>query len=187
MRIDRVFFLDQCHNRRLRSQSFNQRDSVLIKPRIILHFFPHDVANREWGAGGRSRYEILSALGVKPIHRGVANGPAERVASSRRLLPLVDFVPSERVNLGLKRLRNYRRKWNDALGTYQQPIHDDASHGADAFGEFAVNCTLTLPREKPEPTQSEMAYEARADGIVVSNMAIKDYIRKKERENRKAS
>ena len=151
-----------------------------------MHFFPHDIANREWGAGGRSRYEIMSAFGVKPIHRGAANGPVERVASSRRLLPLVEFVPSERVNLGIKRLRNYRRKFNDALGTYTTPIHDEASHGADAFGEFAINCPLAVPRQQPAFALDDLAYQAREeDGVLVSNMSIKDFIRKKEREARR--
>ena len=151
-----------------------------------MHYLPHDVALREWGAGGRSRYEILSSFGVKPIHKGAANGPVERVAASRNLLPLIDFVPSERVNLGIKRLRNYRRKWNDALGTYTTPLHDDASHGADAFGEFAINCPLAVPRPEQEFTLDDLAYTAREeDGVLVSNMKISDYIKKKERELRR--
>jgi hypothetical protein len=41
--------------------------------------------------------------------------------------------------VGLDRLRAYRKRWNKATASYAGPLHDGASHGADAFGEFAVN------------------------------------------------
>ena len=150
------------------------------------HYFPHDIAARDWGAGGRSRYEIMSALGVKPIHKGAMGGPDVRIEASRRLLPNIHFVPSDRIAMGIKRLRAYRRKWNDNLQTYQGPLHDDASHAADAFGEYAVNCKISLPRPEQEFTLDDLAYTAREeDGVLVSNMSIKDYIKRKERELRR--
>jgi hypothetical protein len=41
------------------------------------------------------------------------------------------------------------------MQTYTTPLHDISSHGADALGEFAVNCGI-FPRElaavpKPKP------------------------------------
>lgn len=115
------------------------------------HFLPHDVKSREWGAGARSRVETLYALGVRNINKGAAVGPAERVTAVRRLLPLCRFHHTPRVEQGLKRLRRYRRKWNDALNSYTVPLHDENSHGADAFGEFAVNCGIYEPAPKPAP------------------------------------
>jgi len=117
------------------------------------HFFPHDVGNREWGGGGKSRIETLVSLGVKldTIHRGAAMNPEDRVNASRRLLPMVRFHRSPRVMLGLSRLRRYSRKKNDALGTYMGPLHDENSHGADAFGEFAVNCGIQPPKAPETP------------------------------------
>ena len=50
---------------------------------------------------------------------------------------------------GLERLRAYRKRWNRSLNAYTGPLHDSASHGADAFGEFAVN------RRKQIATASE--------------------------------
>jgi hypothetical protein len=110
------------------------------------HFLPHDVKNREWGAGGRTRALTLMGLGVKPIHVGAAVGPAERVNAARALLPKVRFNRTPRVMLGVSRLRRYSHKLNDQLGTYGGPLHDINSHGADAFGEYAVNCGLTRPK-----------------------------------------
>lgn len=113
------------------------------------HFLPHDVKVREWGAGGRTRALTLMALGVKPIHVGAQQGPVERINAARRLLPLVRFNRTKRVMLGVSRLRRYSRRLNDSLGTYAGPLHDQNSHGADAFGEYAVNSELVVPKPSP--------------------------------------
>lgn len=113
------------------------------------HHLPHDVMVREWGAGARTRHQTLTALGVKPIRVGAQLGPAERINAARRLFPAVSF-DAKACAVGLDRLRNYRKRWNKALGVFTEPLHDDNSHGADAFGEFAVNCRITpRPSERP--------------------------------------
>lgn len=116
------------------------------------HYLPHDVRVRDWGAGARSRSQILAGMGVKPILPGAATPPADRIEACRALLPLVSFNRTKRVMTGLSRLRRYSRKMNDQLGTYTKPLHDINSHGADAFGEFAINCGLTgAGKAKPKP------------------------------------
>lgn len=118
------------------------------------HFLPHDVKVREWGAGGRTRALTLMALGVKPIHVGAQQGPVERINAARRLLPLTRFNRTKRVMLGVSRLRRYCRRMSDSLGAYTGPLHDQNSHGADAFGEYAINCELVIPKppliQKPD-------------------------------------
>jgi phage terminase large subunit len=123
--------------------------------RYALHYLPHDVRIREWGAGARSRVETLVALGLKNIAKGVPAKPADRIQAVRRILPIVRFNNTARVQLGIKRLRRYRRKFNDALQSYTTPEHDENSHGADAFGEFAINCGIVPPPIKPEPKAIE--------------------------------
>ena len=118
------------------------------------HFLPHDVKNREWGAGGRQRSLTLMEYGVKPIHVGVATNPADRINAVRRILPLCRFNRTKRVMNGVNRLRRYSRKMNDQLGTYTTPLHDINSHGADAFGEYAINCAI---RPQPEPMKPKPA------------------------------
>lgn len=117
------------------------------------HFFPHDVAVREWGNGAKTRVQTLVDLGL-PMHsirKGVAQGPEERINATRRLLPICEFNQTKRVMLGLSRLRRYSRKKNEALGTYVGVLHDENSHGSDAFGEFAANCGIVAPKEQPKP------------------------------------
>jgi len=114
------------------------------------HFWPHDVKVREWGSGAKSRVELVNRYGI-PVAKmalGAAQGPEERIAATRVLLLICEFHQSKRVMLGLSRLRRYSRKINEALGVYMGPLHDENSHGADAFGEFAVNCGVR-PEAKP--------------------------------------
>jgi phage terminase large subunit len=134
------------------------------------HYLPHDIRMREWGAGGRSRVETVQALGLRNVSKGSATNPEDRIAAARALLPLCYFNATSRVLLGLKRLRAYRRKRNDTLNTYMQPVHDDASHGADAFGEFAINSRVTPQPEPPRSTKplEEMVLMS-PTGVLYSN------------------
>lgn len=117
------------------------------------HFFPHDIGNREWGAGAKTRVQTVNALGVPlaKINRGVAQNPDERINAVRQLLPMCEFNQTERVMLGLMRLRRYSKKMNEQLGIYVGPSHDENSHAADGFGEFAVNAGVKAPKIEPEP------------------------------------
>lgn len=114
-------------------------------------FFPHDIGVREWGS--RSRVETVMQLGVpgRHVRRGTARNDSDKISAARALLPQCTFNATERVMLGLSRLRHYRRKENANLGLLGGPLHDENSHGADAFSELAVN----WPREdaKPAPPQ----------------------------------
>ncbi len=112
-----------------------------VQYRYGRHFLPHDVKVREWGAG-RSRLVTLQEHGVKPINIGIASGPAERINASRKVLPMA-FFNKATCSIGLKRLRAYSRRFNKSMETYSGPVHDENSHGADAFGELAMNCHLT--------------------------------------------
>lgn len=124
-----------------------ERWGALGHPHV--HHLPHDVAVREWGAGARERSVTLQHLGLRNIRRGAPHKPEERIAAVRELLPRVIFDDRPSVHRGLAHLRRYSRKFNYLMGTYQGPLHDEHSHAADAFGEFAVNGPLRP--DPPEP------------------------------------
>ncbi len=69
----------------------------------------------------------------------------------RRMLSraVIDPVRCER---GLKCLRNYRKQWDEDRATFRdRPLHNWASHGADAFRTFAqgyVEPSLVAPRSR---------------------------------------
>jgi hypothetical protein len=56
-----------------------------------MHFFPHDVKVREWGAGAKTRIQSLMNLGMTEIQRGANQGPEERINAVREVLPLMHF------------------------------------------------------------------------------------------------
>jgi phage terminase large subunit len=115
------------------------------------HQLPHDVKVREWGGGAKSRVQTLMELKLHPIKVGVPSKDADKVAAIRALLPFVRFNNTRRVMLGVARLRRYSRRWNEAMQTYGDALHDINSHGASAFAEFAFNCSIVpeIPVENP--------------------------------------
>jgi hypothetical protein len=99
---------------------------------------------------------------VSPISVGVATDPEDRINASRSLIPLTWF-DGEKCATGLDRLRSYRKRWNRSLNAYAGPLHDSASHGADSFGEFAVNrrsnIALAAPTAPP-PVSGDFGWMA---------------------------
>ncbi len=106
------------------------------------HLLPHDVEVSELGTG-RSRYATLAGLGLRG--RVVPRQPVEDgINAVRNLLPrcLFDRTSTAR---GVEALRQYRRDWDESLGTFRaRPRHDWASHAADAFRYLAMGL-------RPEP------------------------------------
>lgn len=128
------------------------------------HYLPHDIEVRELSAGGKSRRTTLLGLGVKPIFVVPAANPADRVSAVRQILPR-SWFDAKGCEVGLKRLRAYRRAWNEHMGVWRaEPVHDDASHGSDAIGtgvqgssdpENAVNKPVVPPYvHRPIPPTS---------------------------------
>jgi phage terminase large subunit len=102
------------------------------------HYMPHDIAIREL-ISGKCRKDTVESLGLKNIRVGVKADPAERINAVRMILSRCVF-DSRQCKRGLDVLKNYRREWDDKRKTFRErPLHDWSSHGADAFGEFAVN------------------------------------------------
>jgi hypothetical protein len=114
------------------------REAIAAKPYVYgTHHLPHDVMAREVGTG-RTRYETLASLGLGSISPGVPMNPEDRINAGRLMIPITWF-DQEKCAVGLERLRAYRKKWSRQTSSYVGPLHDPASHAADAFGEFAVS------------------------------------------------
>jgi hypothetical protein len=95
------------------------------------HVGPHDLKVRELGTG-KSRLETARKLGVK--FRVCADHRVEDgIEAVRNGIPKCWF-DEEHCAEGIKALKNYRKEWDDKLGTWRkQPRHDENSHAADAF------------------------------------------------------
>ncbi len=109
------------------------------------HWAPHDIDNRDFSGNGKSRKEMAregyDIDGQKyTINFSVLpNGSVDvGIESAREILPHCIFDEIKTAE-GVKCLENYRKEWDDKNGCWKdKPLHDWASHGADAFRYFAV-------------------------------------------------
>ncbi len=115
------------------------------------HVAPHDIVVTEL-ATGRTRQESAAALG---IHFEVAPkiDVEDGLHAAKLLFPRCWF-DEQKCQAGLEALRAYRRDFNTRLNEFkQEPLHNWASHGADAFRYMAVS--LETPKDK-RPVQWPM-------------------------------
>ena len=102
------------------------------------HYLPHDIEVKDISNGeGKSRKQVLDGLGVRPIETVARiSHILDGIEMVRAILPSCWF-DAQKCDKGLKALENYRKEWDDKLGTYKdKPLHDWASHPADAFRQF---------------------------------------------------
>ena len=95
-------------------------------------YLPHDAQNKTLAANGRSIEEIVRAAGynVRIIERTPI---ADSINAARTIFPKCYF-DRENTHEGLQCLRHYRYDVNPDIGNFsQKPLHDNYSHGADAF------------------------------------------------------
>ena len=100
------------------------------------HILPHDAAARDLSSG-RSRVEILEGFGVRARILGQDNAD-DGIQAVRLALPRV-WIDAEKCKDGLKALKHYRREWSEKRKAFNpRPLHDWASHAADAFRYLVV-------------------------------------------------
>jgi phage terminase large subunit len=111
------------------------------------HWAPHDIEQREI-ASGLTRKQTAASLGIQ--FRVVDKIAVEDGIHAVRLLLARCWFDETRCRHGLDALRRYRRTYNQRLNEFTAtPVHDCASHAADAFRGFAVR--YQQPREKRMP------------------------------------
>ncbi len=98
-------------------------------------YLPHDGDRK--GMGRNSPIDILEENGyawsLVPRTKAKVSLSIER---ARQVLPLCWF-DRDRCDEGITCLDNYRKQWDEKLADWKrEPVHDKASHGADAFMTF---------------------------------------------------
>lgn len=101
-----------------------------------VHVLPADVKARELGTG-KSRYEVLSKLVTAPVHVASLHRVEDGIQAARTIIPIAYF-DAERTEQGRSALRNYHRSPKG------KPVHNWASHGADAWRVGAVELNKIL-------------------------------------------
>lgn len=101
------------------------------------HIVPHDAAVHEYSTG-LSRVEVARNHGIAfTIAPEVAL--IEGIDAVRNLL-IRCWFDGVSCSSGIKVLENYKKEWNDRHGCWSsRPLHNFASHGADAFRMMAVS------------------------------------------------
>jgi phage terminase large subunit len=119
------------------------------------HYPPHDIAVRELGTG-KSRKEVAASLGLRFEDPVGALDLADGIDAVRGVLPRCWF-DAEGCHDGIEALKHYKKDFNTRLNEFKSvPVHDWASHPADAMRGFAVR--YQIPRQKREAQRSGEQY-----------------------------
>lgn len=108
------------------------------------HGAPHDIMVRELFLGGKTRFAAAKAMGIQfkiAPQLSVQSG----IEQMRQILQICWFDEAKctkvfgKTKVGLPSLEHYRKEWNEKLASYMKtPLHNWASHGADAFRTMAT-------------------------------------------------
>jgi len=100
------------------------------------HTAPHDIEQRVWSADAKTRLQIAAELGIR--FKIAPRMPLEDGIDACRRIFQQCWFDEEHCSDGLHRLKKYKKKWNEKTNSWGNPVHDDNSHGADAFRTFAT-------------------------------------------------
>ena len=104
-------------------------------------FLPHDGRTRNFQTG-KSTEEILRSMGRRP--RVLAQTSVEEgIKAARLVFPRCYFDKTKTVRL-LECLKRYRRDIHTKTGEPTLPLHDEYSHGADAFRYLGQSVELMV-------------------------------------------
>ena len=103
------------------------------------HYAPHDIEVQDWShPEAKTRKETAKGFGLELSTVQAPKVKMEGIDATRRFLATcyIDSIHCER---GIKCLDNYRKEWDERLGTWSKdPLHNWASHGADALQTGAL-------------------------------------------------
>jgi hypothetical protein len=91
---------------------------------------------------------VAKGLGVDITVVPRIENKEDAIEAGRRFINMAWFCVKH-TSVGVERLDNYRKKWNNAIGAFtSDPVHDAASHGADAI--MCGACGLVPEKVKSE-------------------------------------
>jgi len=115
-------------------------------------YLPHDAEVTDLSqADNKSRKQIAEDMGFRVEVVPRVPNKLEAIQAVRDILPLCWF-DEEDTKQGVKCLDHYRKEFDDKYGRYKDtPRHDWASHGNDAFEQFARGFQVYDGAESYEP------------------------------------
>jgi len=121
-------------------------------------YLPHDAKASSLSAGGRTVEKLMKAAGrkTKVLKR---TSEAMGINAARTIFSKCYFDEA-RCSDGLQALRHYRYDIDEETGQYsKKPIHDQYSHGADAFRYLAMSLTEENKNEHEPDDYQPNEYE----------------------------
>lgn len=108
------------------------------------HFVPHDAAARErWSAGTMTQVAEEQGYRMTVLPRE----DVEQGINATRMMFSRCWFDEKKCAEGIDALMNYRREYAEKLGEFKPtPLHDWASHGADAFRYLAMSIEQATAR-----------------------------------------
>ncbi len=149
--ISEVRIIDYAEESFLRFDEWAKR--LRDKPYVYAsHWLPHDGRNRLQAANGASAQTLLTPLlNMKPKVIKKPESKEVTIRAARMMFPRVYMDEMKCAQL-LDCLKRYRRGVPESTGEPGAPVHDEYSHGADAFGGLAMIVDkLGNEREQPLP------------------------------------
>jgi phage terminase large subunit len=114
------------------------------------HWLPHDAENKTLGSNGRSIQEIVRNAGFKTKIIPKMN-IADSINAARTMFRNC-FFDRDNCYDGLQCLRHYKYDVDpDTKQFSKNPLHDQYSHGADAFRYVALGVQETRVKRNPRP------------------------------------
>jgi hypothetical protein len=109
------------------------------------HYLPHDAEQSIQGEIVTNRAEILDGLGMKYSSQVIVPRVLDLdigIDLTRRALVSDNWFDKDGCAQGIKCLDAYQYEWDDKLGRWKDaPLHNWASHGCDAWRQFAQRYT----------------------------------------------
>jgi hypothetical protein len=139
----------------------------------------------EWG-NKRTRIETLRALGRKP--RRIPKVSVGDGLQAGRIAINAAVFDADRTSHGVEGLKSYRRDWDDERKTFREtPVKDWAEHIGSAWRYLGLSWREERKEAPVVMPKTEAIYTARPDGIVVSNMTVREQIEAMAKRKRKGA
>jgi len=123
-----------------------------------IHLAPHDIEVRELSTG-RSRKDTARDMGLafRTVQR--PRTKAESIQAVRRMFPRF-WIDEERAEHGMNCIASYHREWDEKRSCFRDaPVHDWASHGADALQTLALGWQESMiSGMRPQTTQAKVSF-----------------------------
>ena len=139
------------------------------------HWAPHDIENREL-TNSVTRWKFAKDLGVHFEVVARSENKQAAIQASRRQFAQTHFDAAG-CEKGIEHLDNYRKQWDSVRGVWRdQPLHNRASNGADAFQTYALSVErthleLATGRGRPDPRSQVNPHVAPSGSTMIDSIA----------------